>query len=322
MADTNRIVFKNLDSIIIRVKEWVLEHYPMKYDGNVFQVYNSVESMKSGNTPAITVNNNDILIKSDNILVKNNSGQISYGDSSDALLAKIGDAEIEVKEDSAVMTAPDGKQTTFKFGTQSVTDNDTSTTLMGDRVELNCGAHNDGGSWADVGNLVADNGEIFLKDNATTSDKHGRVYIGIKPENVLNKKPHGIYLGSNLPMGYTINKSGTESLSTGTTPAEFSDFNAITSLSAGTWVVTFSMSYPTSVDGRRLCGSIFVNGVEDIESKCTQSASVAGVSHMAVSGSLIVEVPIGSTKTVRLGGYQNTGESRDVDFTWTAMRIG
>ena len=320
MANTDRIVFKNLDSVITRVKEWVLEKYPMTYnkDEHDLNVYNSLDATDV----SITVKNNGISsgvsVMSDKALLKTDGASI-YSDNefTPTVDGKAGNTTFSLQETDGTMTS---SKAVFTSGAQSMSNDNGVVTLKGDKVELNGGAH-DG---ADIATIILDEEEVFLKDNASTPDKHGRVFIGIEPDSVPdgNKKPHGIYLGSIYPMGYSLSGSGTETVASGTTPTEFQHVGAMVNLSAGTWIVTFSMSYPDSVDGRRLCGSVFVGGAEDVESKCVQSASAGGVHHMSVAGSTIVEVPIGGTKLVQLAGYQNTGVAKSVAFEWTATRVG
>lgn len=329
MLDTNKIIVENIKALVSKVKTWVEDLYPITYteSGNISNLSFYTTKAKLNTFLNFDSNNGktDIDVISNNVSVNGDSAEIKVAD-----ICRIGKSTA-----SNVLMNVDGTTTITGVSSAQLSDvsNKESVTVDSDngsiiikalnKIKIRVGSAISVTTYSQQSEVRVEDGCLMLDDQQGSGLPHGRLLLGINPEDITVNEQYGLYLGHTTPVGYEFSKNNTGNVTSGTTFRGWTSSDTAVykaQPTAGTWLATYSIVCADCADKMRIAGRWFLNGEEVLDGACTQAS--AGTGQMAIQGTSTIKIPYGSTGNVlELRMYQNSGSTKECTVNTHIVRL-
>lgn len=328
MLDTNKIIVENIKALVSKVKTWVEDLYPITYteNGNISNLSFYTTKAKLNTFLNFDSNNGktDISVMSNKMSVNGDSAEIKVAD-----LCRIGESTasnvVMNVDGTTTITGVDSAQLSDVSNKESVAVDSANGSIIIkalNKIKVRIGSAISGATYSQQSQVRIEDGCFVLDDNQGGGTPHGRLLLGIKPEDITVNEPYGLYLGHTTPVGYEFSRTDTGQVTTGTTFRGWTSSNTgvyKASPTFGTWLATYSILCANCSDKMRIAGRWFLDGEELLDGACTQAS--AGTGQMAIQGTSTIRVPYGVTGNLELRMYQNSGSTKECTVNIHLVRV-
>lgn len=318
MLDTNKIIVENVKATIMKVKDWVLNLYPITYtDSGSIQTFKWFN--KKGGKEVISLTHDGTFADIDSVSI--------HGDNN----------TIDSRNSTIIV---DGSKVSVESGYEDlllINNNTTLSAKNNNPAELIAG-----GTYikeTDKTVVNADNKIAMTASNSAVKIEGGDLYIDGKLH--LGYDPNLIPVGTKYDVPYSINsnddtykpvdsnlytrgvhvqKSDTYPVSTGT---DWQDKCRLI-LYQGSWLITCSVTTASGVtigDGNRLAMKVVYTGDVEKDDMLSRRIVTGTGTRIGVQGCGYVNVPVGGQVTARLNVFQTSSSTKDCVCTIKATRI-
>lgn len=319
MANTDKINLENLKIGLPKIKEWILDLYPLKKQTSEFDICydtslstNAVKIVKNGTRA-------DVEIIGDTIVAKDGDTKLRVSDEGLTAITMKG------YDGGRNIIGWDGKKfkALIKDGVMRIK---SMTRAMLEVFETSP-SNQDVNVNASKKVILKENGNtptVRVEDGDLIITGGGNLYLNIDPSEIPDEyvETSAVYAGSIMPNGYITTLNGSKALSSGTSFQEFATSNEVPN---GCYIVTYELYFDATVDNKVIGGRLSLKDSAGNKTVCPESGYIIGTGSdkaSTINGTALIDIPYGTTGTkICIDARQNFGDNAKTDWYLSIVKI-
>lgn len=318
MANTDRINLGNLKVGLPKIKEWILDLYPLKKQTSEFDIcYDTSLSTKA-------------------VKMVKNGVRADVEISGDTIVAKDGNTKLRISDEgltAITMRGYDGGRNIIgwdgnKF--KALIKNGVMRIKSRARAMLEVfetSSNQDANVNASKKVILKENGKTptaKVEDGDLIITGGGNLYLNIDPSEIPAEyvDTSVVYAGSIMPNGHITSLNGSKALSSGTS---FQEFVVSDEVPNGCYIVTYELYFDTTVDNKVIGGRLSLKDSAGNKTVCPESGYIIGTGSDKVStvnGTALIDIPYGTTGTkICIDARQNFGSNKNISWYLNFVKI-